>query len=146
MPGMNNSGHAFDSYKSTQIQTANQGQLIIMLYEGAIRFLGQSKEMIAEKKLDKAHNFIMKAQDIVTELMTSLDLEKGGKIAENLLSIYIYVNKRLVEANIKKDPAIIDEAAKIFNDLLISWRQVVDTPAPAASGNPKHRGGINIAG
>lgn len=130
------------AYKETNIRTASQGKLIVMLYEEAIRQLDLAVHELEQKtrKLDTVHNAIVKAQDIVTELMVSLDFEKGGEIAKNLLGLYLFFNRQLLEANVRKDPTMLKEVRKLLQELKDAWAQIahvqVEEPKP----------GINIAG
>ncbi|MFN3245729.1 MAG: flagellar export chaperone FliS, partial [Leptonema sp. (in: bacteria)] len=78
----------YDVYKDTEIQTADQGKLILMLYDGAIRFLNIAIDNMDYRKYDIVNNNIIKAQDIITELMLSLNMDQGGEIAKNLFNIY----------------------------------------------------------
>ena len=88
--------------------------------------------------------FIIKAQDIVTELVVSLDFEKGGDISKNLFSLYIYTNRLLLNANIKKDVNLLTEARKILSELREAWIEIVKKGnIDSGTSNP---GGINIAG
>ena len=114
----------YAQYKQTEINTANQGKLIVMLYDGAIRFLNIAIESLPEKKYDVVNNNVLKAQDIITELMLSLNMEAGGQIAQNLFSLYVYFKKKLIEANIRKEPDGINEVLKHLKDLRDSWNQI----------------------
>jgi flagellar protein FliS len=114
----------FEQYKETQISTANQGKLIVMLYDGAIRFLNIALENIEPKKYDLVNNNILKTQDIITELIVSLNMAEGGEISNNLFNLYIYFKKRLLEANIKKDPEIIRHVIKLLKDLREAWDKI----------------------
>ncbi len=137
---------AVDSYKETQIKTATPGKLVIMLYEGAVKFINLALERMADKHVgyDKVSNYIIKAQDIVTELMVSLDFDKGGQIAKNLFGLYLYMNRRLIEANIQKDQGILNEIKKLLTDLRAAWieasQKTQNDSVRAAAGS------INIAG
>lgn len=115
----------YEKYKNMQIQTSTPGQLILMLYDGAIKFCKQAKKGIEEKNLMDANKYLIKIQDIVTELMISLDMKSGGEIAKNLSTLYDYMLSRLLEANMKKDIAIIDEVQKMFEDLREAWGEAV---------------------
>ena len=92
-----------DAYKETHIKTASGGKLILMIYNEAVRQLDIALESIENNKLENASNSIIKTQDLVTELIVSLDFEKGGEIANSLFSLYMFFNKQLMEANINKD-------------------------------------------
>lgn len=114
----------YNQYKQTQITTANQGKLIVMLYDGAIKFLTIALDNIEPKKYDVVNSNIIKAQDIVTELLLSLNMDEGGEISRNLFSLYMYFKKQLLEANIKKDPQIITHILKLLKDLRDAWNQI----------------------
>ena len=93
----------YQQYKNMQIQTASQERLLIMLYEGAIKFINQGKLAFQDGKYDIGNECIKRAQDIVSELMSSLNFE-SGEVANNLFVLYEYIYHRLVQANIKKIP------------------------------------------
>lgn len=130
------------AYKETNIRTASQGKLIVMLYEEAIRQLDLAIQELERKtrKLDLVHNAIVKAQDIVTELMVSLDFEKGGDIARNLLGLYLFFNRQLLEANVRKDSTMLKDVRKLLLELKDAWAQVAHVQVE------EPRSGINIAG
>ncbi|MCB1167142.1 MAG: flagellar export chaperone FliS [Leptospiraceae bacterium] len=139
----------YDAYKDTEIQTANQGKLIVMLYDGAIRFLRIAQENLNPRTYDVANNNIIKAQDIITELMLSLNME-GGEVAQNLFNLYAYMKKRLLEANMAKDAAIITEVINLIDPLKSAWEEVLrkegsDKPAARAPQRPEGAG-LNIQG
>jgi flagellar protein FliS len=118
-------------YQRMQVETASPTQLIVMLYDGALRFASLAKERMASGDLEARHNYLMKAQRIVTELLAILDVENGGAIARNLRSLYAYILKQLVEANLYDDPARIDEALGMLRELREAWAQVDRTAQPA---------------
>jgi flagellar protein FliS len=122
MPVSQNNPYA--QYRETEISTANQGKLIVMLYDGAIRFLNLALEALPNKKYDVVNNNILKAQDIVTELMLSLNMEAGGQVSQNLFSLYVYMKKKLIESNIKKESDGIDEVLKYLKELRAAWDQI----------------------
>ena len=134
----------YETYKQTQIQTANQGRLIVMLYEGAIKFLNSAIAAIKEKKYDEANNNIIRAEDIVTELLVSLDYEKGGDIAKKLASIYIYINQQLLEANITKTIQPIEVVVQLMMDLKESWEQIADQTTETDQIDMNH--GVDLSG
>src|SRR5215216_2177040 len=95
--------NAYQVYRQTQAQTADRGELVVMLYRGAVRFVTSAIQAIETSDVRKAHNNLLRAQAIVCELVETVDLERGGEIAVRLLAIYEYLNRRLVEANLRKD-------------------------------------------
>ncbi|MEW6235182.1 MAG: flagellar export chaperone FliS [Candidatus Omnitrophota bacterium] len=118
--------HSHKQYLKTQIDTASQPQLLLMLFEGAVKKLHLAKKAIAERAIEKSHQELTKVQRIFVELMIALDLEKGGEIAANLLRIYDFIYHRLVQANIRQNAAIIDELLPIIEDLRSGWIQAVE--------------------
>ncbi len=112
----------YQQYKNMQIQTASQERLLIMLYEGAIKFINQGKLAFQDGKYDIGNECIKRAQDIVSELMSSLNFE-SGEVANNLFVLYEYIYHRLVQANIKKDTDILEEVIGMLNSLKETWVQ-----------------------
>jgi flagellar protein FliS len=141
-----NTFNPLNAYKETQIKTANQGKLIIMLYDGAIKHLNLAIENFKEehRKFDSVSNSIVKAQDIISELMVSLDFEKGGEIASNLFSIYTFMNNKLLDANIKKEEKPLIDIKKMLMELRDAWAEVFRKGD--ANAGSQGEGGVNIAG
>lgn len=143
---MNNKNNPLHAYKETSIKTASGGKLILMLYDGAIKQIDIAIDLIDKgpKHYDKTNNAIIKAQDIVTELMVSLDFEKGGDIAKNLFSLYMFFNQQMVNANISKDKELLERIRKLISDLRETWGEVINKGKKDNSANGN--GGVNIAG
>lgn len=114
-------------YKSNEITTASQGKLVVMLYDGALRFIQIAIDNMQPRSFELVNANLIKAQDIVTELMLSLDMERGGEISSNLSSIYIYLKRRLLEANIEKSVEILEEVKKFMTDLREAWDEVASS-------------------
>jgi flagellar secretion chaperone FliS len=114
-----------NTYKSQQIQTASQEQILIMLYEGAIRFLNTAKMGLEENNSEKFNNNIIKTQRIIMEFMTTLDMEVGGEMAQNLFQLYEYLHYRLIQANLKKDATMIDEVLGHLKLLKETWEEAI---------------------
>lgn len=112
-------------YQRQQIETASPEEILIMLYEGAIRFLMISKKSLAQKDIQTFHNNLIKTQNIITEFMSSLDMELGGETAKNLFNLYEYLNYRLVQANIKKDEEMLDEVLDHLRKLKGTWEEAI---------------------
>lgn len=134
------------TYKETQIKTANQLKLVVMLYDGAIRHLNEALDCIqaGHKKYDAFNRHIVAAQEILSELMGSLDFDKGGSLAKNLLSLYMFMNQRLLDANIQKDVRLVEEVKKYLSDLREAWEQISNKKGVGEQATAK--GGINVAG
>ena len=136
---------ASSQYKETQVKTANQGKLIVMLYDGAIKFLKLAIDSLPDKKYDIVNNNIIKTQDIISELMLSLNFEVG-EFADKLYSLYVYINKKLVEGNIKKNAEPLQEVVKYLNELKDAWQQVsaVSTKNDDMDIDSDQIGGVNL--
>ena len=128
---------AYNAYKNTNIRTASQGHLVVLLYEEAVRQLVAASnfcvkgEKIKAPNIEKFNNCLQKAQAIITELQVSLDMEKGGEIARNLMSLYVYFNNELMNANINQDKTKIDFVLDMMRQLGESWRKAASSTAYA---------------
>ena len=120
--------NGYQVYRQTQALTAAPGELVVTLYRGAVRFASAAADAIDARDLQGAHNNLVRAQAIVSELMETLDFERGGELAHNLLVIYDYLNRRLVEANLRKDAAVAREVEQHLRELLPAWEQVAGRP------------------
>ena len=113
-----------DIYKETSVGTQSKGRLIVMLYDGAAKFLNLAiKELEAGNYAEKG-KYIAKAQDIINELNAILDMDSGGEIASNLRQLYCFMIRRLSEANIKKDPRLIQDVIDLMEELNQGWKAV----------------------
>jgi len=122
MPGQT----AHKKYKQVQVKTANNEKLLIMLYQGCIKFLKLAKKSINENDIEGTNNYIIRAQDIIRELRNTLNMEKGGEIATNLSQLYDFMLRQLVEANINKDSEKIEVVEDMMLELLDSWKQITN--------------------
>ncbi|WP_219834394.1 flagellar export chaperone FliS [Paenibacillus sp. R14(2021)] len=120
----------YEKYQQQSVQTASPAQLIIMLYDGAIRFIKQGIEAIDHRNIEKANTNLIKAQNIVHELIASLNFQYP--ISSELAQIYEYMLHQLISANMKKDKEPAVEVLSHLIDLKASWTQA-PKPAPAAS-------------
>ncbi len=122
---------AAQAYFQTQVNTTSQGQLLLMLYDGAIKFLRQAKERMQERDYANKGILISKAIDVISELDSSLNIQRGGDIAQNLHNLYFFCNTRLLQANMKMDQGLLDEVIKILGGLREAFAQAMHA-APAA--------------
>ena len=112
------------AYQQTAIGTQSKGRLIVMLYDGAIKFMKLAiREMEAGNYAAKGR-YINRAQDIINELNAVLDTDSGGDISQNLRKLYLFMNRRLSEANAKRDPQMIREVITLMEELNQSWRAI----------------------
>nr|WP_320415665.1 flagellar export chaperone FliS [Candidatus Contubernalis alkalaceticus] len=114
----------YQKYQHNQVETSTPGKLLLMLYNGALKFIREARKAAEEKNIEKVNNKIGRAQDIIFELMSSLNFEQG-KIAENLYALYDYMNQRLIEANIKKDDKILAEVEGMLESLRDTWKEAI---------------------
>jgi flagellar protein FliS len=120
----------YKRYQQTQVETANPLDLIIMLYDGAIKFLNRAKTAIEEKNIEAAHNAIQRTHRIIDELNFSLNMEAGGEVAANLRRFYQYIDGELTKANLKKDQRIIDNIIRLLTEMKSSWVELRDAQKP----------------
>ena len=127
-------------YSQVQIKTANKGKLIVLLYQGAVRNMRKAVLQMEQKDMEGKGNSLIRAQDIVLELLYALDqklLDEGNDLAANLQRLYLYCYRRLIHANVQADPKIVEEVIALLVNLLEAWEQVVgegesaDSPAAA---------------
>lgn len=121
---MSAQAQAYDYYRKASIETVSSEKLLIMLYDGAIRFLGNAQKAIDDKDIEQVHNQIVKAEDIIIELMSTLDMQY--EISASLYSLYEYMYRRLVEANIAKDKDIIEEVKSFMSQLRDTWAEAIE--------------------
>ena len=112
---------AHKTYQNVNVQTSNQKQLILMLYDGMSRFMTKAIEAINQKDFESAHTNLSKVGMILLELLSTLREEKGGEIAQNLKKLYVFCYEQIVIANLKKDVSIIVDVRKILNNLRKGW-------------------------
>ncbi|MDL2307580.1 flagellar export chaperone FliS [Desulfovibrio sp. OttesenSCG-928-C06] len=119
---------AANAYLQTDVSTTSPGELVIMLYDGAIKFLTRAKVLIDAKDVAGKGIAISKALDIINELSSTLNKEKGGELAENLHKLYFLCSTKLAMANLKQDKAIIDSVIKILTGLRSAYAQIQGRP------------------
>lgn len=112
--------NAYNVYKNNSVSYASKDQLLLMLVDGAVKFAKISRQAILDKDIKKAHNNLMKTQEIFIELMVSLDVNQA-EWAKDLMQIYAFIKDKLVEANIKKDVKIMDEILPLIEEVRNLW-------------------------
>jgi flagellar secretion chaperone FliS len=117
--------YGLGAYKKTSIHTASKEQILIMLYQAAIKNCKKAIESIEENNIAKKGEFIGKLQDIVIELNNSLDLEVGGDVAKELSSLYDYMLFASTQANIKIDKEPLEGVLKVLNTLYEGWTEAI---------------------
>ena len=114
----------YQQYRATKVETAGSVDLVVMLYQGAVRFVRLGVDALDRSDLNAAHTNFVRAQDIVVELLGSLNREEGGEIASQLSGVYDYCFRRLILANVKKDVTPAREVLRIMRDLGMAWQQI----------------------
>lgn len=135
---------AAKAYLSTQVTTATQGDLLLLLYDTAIKHIKLAKDKIAERDFAAKGILISKAIEIVSELHESLNKEKGGEVAKNLSKVYFLCNTRLLQANIELNPNRLDEVVGILSGLRQAFAQIIpgqEGMAPASQSAVLRSGG-----
>ena len=115
--------NAAQAYGARKVETASPAELTLMLYEGAIKFCNIAMGAIENKDYEKANKNIQKARNIIVELQTTLDHKY--KVAEDFDIIYDYIFRKLVDANMKKDPVILEEALNQIRDMRDAWKEIM---------------------
>ncbi len=111
-------------YKTNEVGTASQARLVLMMYDGLIRFLNESKKRMEAKDIAGRGLYLCKAQRIVSELLDTLNIQQGGDIALQLEKLYNFLIVNITQANIKGDPKLVDKSLEIVGNLREAWVQV----------------------
>ena len=126
-------------YMNTQVTTVDKGRLIVLLYEGAIKYLRQALECCECGDVPGKANNINRALDIIGELNQSLNMDEGGEIAANLRRLYLFFSEHLIQGKIKKDNRNVEEVLKMLVSLCEAWNHVTNQP-DAQEAVPKNEG------
>lgn len=116
--------NAYAQYNNNKIMMASPPELTLMLYDGAIKFMNIAMMGIEQKDVQKAHTNIVKTQKIIEYLRETLDMKYP--VAQDFENIYAYLDRRLVEANIKKDPEIVNEILEHLRSVRDNWKLVME--------------------
>ncbi len=143
-------GNPYAAYQTTAVKTASQGKLVVMLYQGAERELSSALKCFGEdnklpaSEIENFGKHIMKAQEIINELQVSLDMDKGGQIAQNLMSLYVYFNKELMNVGINHD----QEKLRLLQDMIKQLGSAWESAAASTSSDsvPQVQRTLNITG
>ena len=116
------------AYREASVMTASPEQLVVMLYDGAGRFLRQAEGSMVDGAWLQAGEKLSRAEAIIDELLATLDME-AGEIAERLQAIYVFCKTRLIEARIERDPVRVDQVARLLAELRGAWATIKDPAA-----------------
>ncbi len=117
----------YAAYQNSKIMTASPAELILMLYDGAIKFSNIAVAAIEKNDIEKAHNNIIKTERIIQEFRSSLDPKYP--VSKDFDAVYVYLIRRLHEANIKKDAEIMEEILKHLRTMRDTWKEVMKQAA-----------------
>ena len=141
---MNSYSNQQNAYRKASVNTLDQNKLIVMLYDGAIKQSGFALEHIKKNDIEKAHNALVKAKNIVAELMSSLNMEKGGEVAKNLKSLYAFMFSQLIEANMNKESKPVVTVIGLLKELREAWVHIGNTgKQPQIPGVRTKQGNMN---
>ena len=147
-----NNMQGYNAYRDTGIKTASQGKLVVMLYEAAVKSLDEALEKVDDsgkieaKNIERFNACIQKTQQIINELQTSLNLDQGGQIAANLMSLYMYYNQQLLQATLKHDKKILQFIRTQLDELCSAWRSAAATSSNGPAYNSQRMTSLNITG
>ncbi|KAA9018037.1 flagellar export chaperone FliS [Niallia endozanthoxylica] len=113
----------YQSYKQNSVTTASPGELTLMLYNGCIKFIRMAKRAMAEKNIEEKNTNLIKAQKIIQEFMVTLNMDIP--VSKDMMSLYDFLLRRLIEANTKNDPAILDEVEGFVTEFRDTWKEVI---------------------
>ena len=120
----NYGGNYQNAYKKASVNTLDQTKLIIMLYDGAIKNASFAVEHMKSGQIEKVHDCLIKTKNIVTELIATLNMDRGGDIANNLQSLYSYMFSQLIEANMNKKTEPVVVVIDLLKELRAAWTQI----------------------
>ncbi|KEF40306.1 flagellar biosynthetic protein FliS [Schinkia azotoformans MEV2011] len=113
----------YQTYQNNAVNTASPGDLTLMLYNGCLKFIKQAKIAIENKDVETKHMNLVKAQNIITELMVTLNTDY--EVGKNMMQMYDYMKRRLIEANTKSDIAILNEVEGYVVEFRDTWKEVI---------------------
>ena len=126
-----------NQYRKNEVSTSSQGRLILMMYEGAIKFATMALQSIEKGDIAGQGKYINKTHDIINELSLALDLKKGGEVAQSLESLYQFMLSQLTLANIKSDRKALEIVIKILKPLSEAWEQLLQASTNTGQGDHK---------
>ncbi|MHC5118947.1 MAG: flagellar export chaperone FliS [Planctomycetota bacterium] len=112
------------AYQETAVTTQTKGGLIVLLYDGAIRFLKKADQCLDQEDIARRNQNIGRAQNIIFELNSTLDLDRGGSVAQNLRSLYNFIWRYLGDANIQNDRQMLKKTIAMLDDLKQGWEEI----------------------
>lgn len=127
----------YKNYQKTQVTTASQEKILLMLYEGAIRFVKHAKKSLEENNIPEKGKYISKTTAIISELMATLDFKVGGQLAADLENLYVFMIDKLIEGNINNDAEALVVVEDLLKTLYTAWKDVIENPRADGVPSPK---------
>ncbi len=115
---------AVAAYQENSVATQSRSRIIVLLYEGAIKFMKQAILALEQQDYEAKGRYIAKAQDIINELNAVLNMEVGGEIAKNLRSLYVFMDTYLSKANSQRDIEMLNDVINIMEELNQAWKEI----------------------
>ncbi len=131
--------NAYQQYQNIQVTTVDKGRLLLMMYEGAIKFLKQSRAGLEANDLVKFCRFLSKSQAIIAELMNTLDFEKGGQIARDLERLYDFMLFYLTEANLERSGEKVTTVIGLVETVYSAYKEIIEGEKQQASDTDKEK-------
>lgn len=120
----------YSNYQKTQVITSSREKILLMLYEGAIRFTKHAHKDLVDGNIASKGKYVSKSTAILSELMATLDFEAAGELARDLESLYVFMIDKLIEGNIKNDPECFVVVENLLRTLYEAWKDVIENPRP----------------
>jgi flagellar protein FliS len=127
------SARAVATYQEVQVTSRSPLELVVMLYDGAIDALRQARTAMMRRDLRQKRAAIGKALQVVDHLQSTLNLDEGGEVAANLDTLYRDVLSRILEANVRQDPELLDEAVRLLTPVRDAWSAIAEVPSTGAA-------------
>jgi len=124
--------NGLNAYRKTEVQSRTPLELVVMLYDGALRFIGVARDAIGRGDIRARAEATSRALAIISELQSTLDVERGGELATSLDDMYRYLTQRIVQATVKNDAAPLDEARRLLETLRDGWQTIAAQAAATA--------------
>lgn len=118
----------YQQYHKTSVTTAKKEKILLMLYEGAIKFVRQAQVKMQKNEISAKGQLISKSTAILSELMNTLDFKVGGQLAVDLENLYIFMIDQLIEGNIHNDIERLKNVEKLLKILYSAWSEVINNP------------------
>ena len=125
---MSSTARGLSSYRNTQVQSRTPLELVVMLYDGALKFMGTARDAIERRDIPARRDALSRTLAIISELQSTLNLQEGGQVAAELDRLYSYSNVRLLEAAMKNEVAAIDDVKRVFEILRDGWNTIATQP------------------